>query len=357
MSVGSYSSCSRRSVGSRNSHQGSQKSENAPKLEELRNLLIKEQIREKFELEVEKMKIEIEEMKLNMKREMEQTMLEFEERKRELESKERRAMLELEDEFKVQKKVRQSDVLESELERPHQHNRILSQNKVTLNGFGVSHADIRFSASSQDVIQLLNLPEVHLDKFNGDILEFKNWEKGFKILVEDVTQNPARRFYYLTQFTKGEPNDLISCFSFEPTDENYQKAKKLLCQHYDNPKKLFAAYIKKLESWNLNDNNLGAFSSLLKNFKSSMARVGRLNYLEGPVYLPMLVKKFSLQIQSVWLNKVIKFEREGTEASLQEFIEFVDEQLELRNHLYTKERTKILIMLKIIETSTHKIIR
>lgn len=57
--------------------------------------------------------------------------------------------------------------------------------------------------------------------------------------------NKADCLYFLEQFTKGQPRELVrSCQHMVP-DRGYQLAKELLYEHFGNEYRIAAAYIEK----------------------------------------------------------------------------------------------------------------
>ncbi|PIK35585.1 hypothetical protein BSL78_27586 [Apostichopus japonicus] len=69
------------------------------------------------------------------------------------------------------------------------------------------------------------LPSPRLDPFDGsDLLSFTPFIRNFQHVVEDKTQNPARRLELLLRFTEGEAHDLIKeCTAIEPPASGYER--------------------------------------------------------------------------------------------------------------------------------------
>lgn len=79
---------------------------------------------------------------------------------------------------------------------------------------------------------------------------FIHFMRNFEIVVEERTENPARRLDLLLRFTSGEAHDLIKeCVLIEPSNAGYEHAKPLLHKNYRQPQVLAAAYKSKAESW------------------------------------------------------------------------------------------------------------
>lgn len=80
--------------------------------------------------------------------------------------------------------------------------------------------------------------------FDGDPLQFSPFTRAFEQGVESKAGS-ADCLYYLEQFTRGQPQELMcSCQHIAP-DHGYKVAKGLLQEHFGNPYKVTIAYMKK----------------------------------------------------------------------------------------------------------------
>lgn len=76
--------------------------------------------------------------------------------------------------------------------------------------------------------KLTHLPQRDIPVFSGDPLEFKSFMRAFNYNIHAKTDNDNDRLYYLEQFTRGEPRDLLrSCQHMSP-HQGYSEARKLL---------------------------------------------------------------------------------------------------------------------------------
>lgn len=94
----------------------------------------------------------------------------------------------------------------------------------------------------------MTLPPRDIPVFDGDPLQYRALIKSFDRGVE-IKATEADSLYYLEQFTRGQPLELVrSCQHMDP-DHGYTVARTLLQEHFGNPYKAATAYINKALSW------------------------------------------------------------------------------------------------------------
>lgn len=84
--------------------------------------------------------------------------------------------------------------------------------------------------------------------FEGDPFQYKAFIKAFEQGVEDKASK-ADCLYYLEQFTRGQPKELVRICQHTAPERGYVVAKGLLQEHFGNEHKISAAYIDKALAW------------------------------------------------------------------------------------------------------------
>ena len=96
--------------------------------------------------------------------------------------------------------------------------------------------------------RLSSLPARDIPLFDGDPLQYISFMRAFEQGVEEKASK-GDCLYYLEQFTRGQPRELIcSCLHMTP-EYGYAKAKQLLCEHFGSKYKIAVAYIERALSW------------------------------------------------------------------------------------------------------------
>lgn len=89
------------------------------------------------------------------------------------------------------------------------------------------------------------LPPRNLQNFDGDPLQYKSFIRAFENVVEKKTNNPSDCLYFLEQYTRGQPKDLVHSCQHIPPDQGYHRAKGLLAQHFGDEHTIASAYKEK----------------------------------------------------------------------------------------------------------------
>ena len=98
------------------------------------------------------------------------------------------------------------------------------------------------------LFQQQGAPEVEVDKFSGNPLEYQYFSTMFKEVVERKIKDPVGRLTRLIKFTDGEAKDLIKhCIHLTP-EIDYDTAIMVLNKRYGNPHLLLASYRKEIKS-------------------------------------------------------------------------------------------------------------
>lgn len=107
-------------------------------------------------------------------------------------------------------------------------NQVLPGHVVT-----IMHKQNEITAARVHQQRLLSLPARAIPVFEGDPFQYKALIRGFEQGVEDKTSK-AHCLYYLEQFTRGQPKELVcSCQHMAP-ERGYIVAKGLLQEHFGN---------------------------------------------------------------------------------------------------------------------------
>ena len=78
-----------------------------------------------------------------------------------------------------------------------------------------------------NLLKQQSAPDVDLDVFDGNSLEYHNFMKLFHELVEKRIDDPKGRLTRLIRYTKGDPNDIIQHCVQQPPSVGYKNAKKI----------------------------------------------------------------------------------------------------------------------------------
>ena len=92
------------------------------------------------------------------------------------------------------------------------------------------------------LLQQQAAPEVDIEYFNGNSLNYHYFMAPFSEVVETKIDNPRGRLTRLIKYTMEEPKELIKHCIHLPHDRGYQTAVTLLEKTYGNPHKILSSY-------------------------------------------------------------------------------------------------------------------
>ena len=92
-------------------------------------------------------------------------------------------------------------------------------------------------------------PNVNIDMFDGNHLEFTYFMSIFEEMVESKVVDPRGRLTCLINYTNGEAKELVKHCIQQPTEVCYDNAKNLLMRRYGDPHKILSAYRLEIKKW------------------------------------------------------------------------------------------------------------
>ena len=180
------------------------------------------------------------------------------------------------------------------------------------------------------LLKLQAAPEVNMEPFNGNVLNYHHFMALFKGFVESKVEDPRERLIRLLKYISGEAKELINhCIQF-PSNEGFKYAKYLLEKVYGNSHKITASYRKEIKQWSqFKFADASAFQKfytfLVKCWSISFNR--RWNALDSPDILCMLISKLPGGIMERWKWKVLNIRRyQVRETILDDMTDFIEEE-------------------------------
>ena len=114
------------------------------------------------------------------------------------------------------------------------------------------------------------------------------------------------KLYYLNQFLRGTPRELISgCF--HDAINGYREAREILETEYGHPYKLAMVCVNQISGWPhvkaYDAQGLKRFACLLKKCQSAMSSTAQTHMLDHPTTLLSVVEKLPSYLQNKWREK------------------------------------------------------
>ena len=100
-----------------------------------------------------------------------------------------------------------------------------------------------------DLVKLQGAPELYLERFSREPLQYNYFITIFKDVVESKVRNPKGRLLRLTQFTTEEAKELIKECIYQTAVDGYATTKSLLAKSFGDPYRILAAYRSEFCHW------------------------------------------------------------------------------------------------------------
>ena len=178
------------------------------------------------------------------------------------------------------------------------------------------------------------LPTREIPTFYGDALQYRSFIMAFEQGIERKVDNMQDKWFYLEQYTKGEPNQLVRSFPHTDPERGFREAKKLFEWHFGNEMKLTAAHMGKVLSWppiKAEDGPaLRSYALFLRSCFNIMKEVNFLEELETPSHLRTMVSKLAFKLRDRWRTISCDVqERSKRQAKFKDLVEFVERQYQV----------------------------
>lgn len=170
--------------------------------------------------------------------------------------------------------------------------------------------------------------------FEGDPLQFRSFIRAFEHCVEQKTNNFSDCLYFLEQYTRGQPRDIVRSCQHLPSDLGFQKAKSLLIEHYGSEHIISSAYMDKINNWPLikpeDVTALQSFARFLRGCSNMVHHIQYMRELDMPGNLRTILMKLPYKLREKWRNVACDIlEQTGCRAVFADFVNFIEKQVKI----------------------------
>ena len=178
-----------------------------------------------------------------------------------------------------------------------------------------------------------SLPPRDIPVFEGNPLQYRAFMKAFEQGVEDKT-GAADCLFYLEQFTRGQPQQLVrSCQHLAP-DRGYVVAKNLLQEHFGNQYTIANAYMEKVLAWqSIRAEDVEGFQEYSLFLRGCCNVMGELEYmqeLDMPANMRTILAKLPYKMREQWRSTAHGImERTQQRAHFTDLVAFVERHVKI----------------------------
>ncbi|XP_014677999.1 PREDICTED: uncharacterized protein LOC106817812 [Priapulus caudatus] len=191
-----------------------------------------------------------------------------------------------------------------------------------------------FAEALSASIGLSRLPVPEPPVFQGDPLEYPDWEASFAALIESRGIPVQERIHYLKRYLSGPAKEAVNGYFLLKSENAFEKAKSVLQKRYGSPFAVSEAFRRKLESWPRiqprDGRGLQKFSDFLQQCEMAMADIESLTILNDNRENRKLLQKLPDWIVTRW-GRLVSRERDstGTYPKFSSFAKFLAEEAEI----------------------------
>ena len=193
------------------------------------------------------------------------------------------------------------------------------------------HANTDVIDVMKRLINLQTAPDIDIDVFSGNPLDYKYFRTTFREVVEKKVQDPRGRLTRLLKYTSGDAKDLIKHCIYEDNDKCFDTAISLLDAEYGNRQVIVNSYLSQLKHWpvvKLNDGK--AYKKFHRFLRSGLTfqRESKLKELDSEnIMRSMVLSKMDRSVQEKWLRKVVNQRaNHGKELVFSDIVKFIEYQ-------------------------------
>lgn len=181
------------------------------------------------------------------------------------------------------------------------------------------------------------LPQREIPVFDGNPLQCISFIRAFEHCVEERTSSYQDCLYFLEQYTRGQPRELVrSCMHMAP-QQGYQRAKGLLKEHFGNEHQIATAYMEKVFTWPIIKSEdiqaLQDFALFLRGCCNAMSEICYMEELNIPSHMRQVIMKWPYKLRERWRTMVCELqERQGFRATFNDMVNFLEHQVKILSH-------------------------
>ena len=183
-------------------------------------------------------------------------------------------------------------------------------------------------------ISLSRLPAPEPAVFNGDLLQFTDWQASFITLIGNRCTSSTEKMFYLRRYVGGEARKTIENYFLQNTTASYDEAWHSLQRKYGDPFRVGQAFRDKLYAWSKvgpkDCEGLSDLSNFLKSCRAASQHVAGLQVLDNCHENQRILTRLPDWLTARW-NRLVFFKVRSDEIypSFSTFVDFVSEEAQI----------------------------
>ena len=178
------------------------------------------------------------------------------------------------------------------------------------------------------ISQIINLPKMDLEPFDGTASKYQRFMAIFKQLIEPSTPDPTLRLTRLLTHTTGDANTAIS--SIDPGDSRcYERALTILKEQFGSKYIIATSILSNLNNGPIaaTPKQIRSLAYELKNAEVTLTNENMYSEINTQTCVVSVCKRLSKELREKWTSLTTRNQRKhGDYLSFSEFVSFVEEE-------------------------------
>ena len=184
------------------------------------------------------------------------------------------------------------------------------------------------SVLGDELVNLLTIPKVELDKFDGDPLMYQSFVSTFNELVDKKTDDAQIKLTRLLQYTTGPAKESIKYCAIVGGQDGYSQARSILSTRFGNKYLVSQKVISNLkQSKTMSKGH--EFQQLADDLQAGLATLEKLDMvreIDTQQNMLEIVHRFPDFVQNKWKKRALQHKRDkGYYPSIADFVKFVSQ--------------------------------
>ena len=188
-----------------------------------------------------------------------------------------------------------------------------------------------FQTMASTIIQGFSLPKPDISKFDGNPLDYWNFDNGIAKNASDY----GGRLSYLLQYCTGAAKDAIkSCLALDSA-VGYRTARILLEERFGHPYKIAAAHLNTITRGApfkpYDQRGLLTFADQLRDCQNVLESIGYTDKINSADNLRNIIERLPFHLKVKWLEVVDRLRENGLRPRIYHISEFVSKRARAEN--------------------------
>ena len=172
----------------------------------------------------------------------------------------------------------------------------------------LNDSNINLGSEPADLVSILSAPNVKLDPFKGDPLEFQSFMAIFDELVGDSTLTYQGKLTRLIQATEGDAKSAIKSCSLISGKSGYETARSILNTRFGNSHVIARHIFNDLTvGKNFNAKEFSQFSDHISAAKSTLEKIDMLSEIDTQQSIVKMIQRCPHFVKIEWRKKALAF--------------------------------------------------